>query len=633
MQTLNLSLRQATPADWPAVASLLAAHKLPLDGAREHLAHYLVAVSNGEVIGCAGAEVYGRVALLRSVAVAPGLLRQGIGRALVTRLLDEARRRQIATVHLLTVTAPEYFAQFGFKRGPVEQAPQALKASAEFQGACPACSAFMSLTLNAVTATDATDLPVAVLGAGPVGLAAAARLIERGVPPLILEAGDAVGANLRDYGHVRLFSPWRYNVDAAMAALLAPTGWQAPPADELPLAGDVVERVLEPFAALPQVAQALHLRTRVVSVSREGFDKVKTAGREKAPFVIRALRDGRPIEFRARAVIDASGTWATPNPLGASGLPAPGERELADAIAYGIPDVLGDQRERYAGKRTLVVGAGHSAANALLSLAELAKQAPGTTLVWAVRSPVLQRVFGGGDADALPARGQLGASLKALRDSGGLEFVSGLRITELQREADGITVRGLDPDGRAITLPGIDRIVCATGQRPDLGITSELRLKLDPWLESTEALGPLIDPNLHSCGTVRPHGHRELAHPEPGFYTLGVKSYGRAPTFLMATGFEQARSVVAAIAGDIVAADRVELDLPETGVCSVDLAQDAGGSGAACCGPVSAPASKAAAATAQAAPARGGCGPQSCSAPAPRTVAAAQPAPQARCCG
>lgn len=636
MQTLNLSLRQATPADWPAIAALLEAHKLPLDGARAHLAHYLVAVSNGEVIGCAGAEVYGRVALLRSVAVAPGLLRQGIGRALVTRLLDEARRRQIASVHLLTVTAPEYFAQFGFKRGPVEQAPQALKASAEFQGACPACSAFMSLTLNAVTATDATDatdLPVAVLGAGPVGLAAAARLIERGLQPLILEAGDAVGANLRDYGHVRLFSPWRYNVDAAMAALLAPTGWQAPPADELPLAGDVVERVLEPFAALPQVAQALHLRTRVVSVSREGFDKVKTAGREKAPFVIRALRDGHPLEFRARAVIDASGTWATPNPLGANGLPALGERELADAIAYGIPDVLGQQRERYAGKRTLVVGAGHSAANALLSLADLARQAPSTTLVWAVRSPVLQRIFGGGDADALPARGQLGASLKALRDRGGLEFVSGLRITDLQREADGITVRGIDPDGRAITLPGIERIVCATGQRPDLGITSELRLKLDPWLESTEALGPLIDPNLHSCGTVRPHGHRELAHPEPGFYTLGVKSYGRAPTFLMATGFEQARSVVAAIAGDIEAADRVELDLPETGVCSVDLAQDAGGSGAACCGPVAAPAAKVAAAPAKVAPEPRGCGPQSCGVPTRGEAAAAQPALKARCCG
>jgi N-acetylglutamate synthase-like GNAT family acetyltransferase len=629
MQTLNITLRPATHGDWSAIAALLEAHKLPLDGAREHLSTYLLATSNGEIIGCAGAELYGGVALLRSVAVAPGLHAQGIGRMLVSRLLQEATRRQIATVHLLSVIAPEYFAQFGFKRGPIGEAPQALRASAEFQGACPACAAFMSLALNAAPARS-TDLPVAVLGAGPVGLAAAARLIERGIEPLVLEAGAQVGANLFDYGHVRLFSPWRYNVDAAMAALLAPTGWQAPPADELPLAGEVAERVLRPFAALPQVAAGLHLGTRVVSISREGFDKVKTTGREKAPFVIRALRDGQPVEFRARAVVDASGTWNTPNPLGANGLPALGERELADAIVYGIPDVPGRHRARYAGRRTLVVGAGHSAANALLALAELVRDEPATRLVWAVRSPTLARVFGGGTADALPARGRLGASLKALRDSGGLEFVSGLRITELRREGDAITVRGLDAEGQPITLTGIDQIVCATGQRPDLGITSELRLKLDPWLESTEALGPLIDPNVHSCGTVRPHGHRELAHPEPGFYTLGVKSYGRAPTFLMATGFEQARSVVAAIAGDLAAADRVELELPETGVCGFEPSPDAGSStaGSSCCGP----AADAAPAVVIAAPkaAVAGCGTASCGAPAGRPAVAAK---KVACCG
>lgn len=578
----NVSLRQAGSADWPAVEALLLANKLPTEGARQHLATTLLASSNGEVVGCAGAEVYGDIALLRSVAVAPGLQRQGIGQLLVERLLLEATRRQIRRLFLLTVTAPEYFARYGFKRGKIEQAPEALKASAEFQGACPACAAFMSLPLVEAPAPR-TDLPVAVIGAGPVGLAAVARLIERGIEPLLLEAGDGVGASLRDYGHVRLFSPWRYDVDPAMAAQLDGTGWSAPNPDDLPLAGDVVDRVLQPYAALPAVQRALHLKTRVVAISREGFDKVKTTGRESAPFVIRAERNGQPVEFRARAVIDASGTWATPNPLGANGLPAIGERENAEAIFYGIPDVLGRDRGRYAGRRTLVVGAGHSAANALLALAELAQAAPGTRLAWAVRSPVLTRVFGGGDADALPARGQLGSALKSLRDSGRMEFVSGLRIGEVVRAGASLTVRGFDAEGRPLEVPGIDQIICATGQRPDLAMVGELRLKLDPWLESTEALGPLIDPNAHSCGTVRPHGHRELAHPEPGFYTLGVKSYGRAPTFLMATGFEQARSVVAAIAGDIEAADRVELDLPETGVCGVGVAEG-GASGSACCG-------------------------------------------------
>jgi hypothetical protein len=245
--------------------------------------------------------------------------------------------------------------------------------------------------------------------------------------------------------------------------------------------------------------------------------------------------------------------------------------------------VLGRDREAYAGRRTLVVGAGHSAAHALLALAELAESVPGTRLAWAVRSPVLARVFGGGGADALPARGQLGSALKALRDSGRMDFVAGLRIAEVRRENGSLTVRGHDAQGRPLQVDGVDRIVCATGQRPDLAMVGELRLELDPWLESTAALGPLIDPNLHSCGTVRPHGHRELAHPEPGFYTLGVKSYGRAPTFLMATGFEQARSVVAAIAGDLAAADRVELDLPETGVCSVGGGSDAEAGAADCC--------------------------------------------------
>ncbi|HSW26077.1 MAG TPA: NAD(P)-binding domain-containing protein [Burkholderiaceae bacterium] len=473
---------------------------------------------------------------------------------------------------------------------------------------------------------------MAVIGAGPVGLATAARLIERGIEPLVLEAGASVGANLLDYGHVRLFSPWRYNVDPAMALQLGFANWTPPPQDELPLAREIVERVLQPYAALPALAPRVHLGTRVLAISRDGFDKVKTTGRDAAPFVIRTLRDGKSVEFRARAVIDASGTWSTPNPLGANGLPALGEQENADAIFYGIPDVLGRDRARYAGTRTLVVGAGHSAANTLLALAELARSESHTRLLWSVRSATLTRVFGGGDADALPARGQLGSSLRALRDSGRLEFVSGLRISAIRRDGALLTVEGIGSDGKPLVLSGIDQIVCATGQRPDLATVSELRLKLDPWLESTEALGPLIDPNVHSCGTVRPHGHRELAHPEPGFYTLGVKSYGRAPTFLMATGFEQARSVVAAIAGDLEAADRVELDLPETGVCSVGEGP-AVDTGAACCGstavgpepvhaalPVTATTSKA-----------NGCGTASCGTPAPAArppIAAAE-----SCCG
>lgn len=156
----------------------------------------------------------------------------------------------------------------------------------------------------------------------------------------------------------------------------------------------------------------------------------------------------------------------------------------------------------------------------------------------------------------------------------------GVQVQEQMCKFMTLVITGLNAFNQSQQISHVDEIICATGQRPDVSITRELRVSLDPWLESTAALGPLIDPNLHSCGTVRPHGHRELSHPEPGLYTVGVKSYGRAPTFLMATGFEQVRSVVAAIAGDLEAADRVELDLPETGVCSLG---DGDSSLNACC--------------------------------------------------
>lgn len=620
MTPLSCSLRQATPADWPAIETLLQAHGLPTAGARNHLATFVIAQSGRDIIGCAGVEPHGEVALLRSVAVAPGRHRQGIGRTMVSLVLEEARRRNFKAVYLLTTTAREYFSRHGFALADRAAAPTALHQSAEFQGACPASADLMALTFAQPRMAALDRLPVAVIGAGPVGLAAAARLVERNLPFFILEAASSVGASLLDHGHVQLFSPWRYNVDPAVGAMLRASGWRTPDPQGLPWAREVVEQVLAPFARLPQIAPALHLGTRVIAVSRLGFDKVKSAGRDGAPFLIRAMRGGETVELQARAVIDASGTWHHPNPVGASGLPAIGEQEAAARIFYGIPDVLGAARERYAGKRTLVVGAGHSAANALLFLAELARHAGGTRLLWAVRSPALTRVFGGGSADALPARGALGAALQQLREAGGLTFLPGLRITHVERRGDELSVRGLDTDGVAQRIDGIDEIICATGQRPDLSLTRELRVKVDPWLESSEALGPLIDPNLHSCGTVRPHGHRELGHPEPGLYTVGVKSYGRAPTFLMATGFEQVRSVVAAIAGDLEAADRVELDLPETGVCSTAGGATQGLVGAACCdgAPVTPPI----------APAPAACSTARCGAPRVEPVAAT-----AGCCG
>lgn len=428
---------------------------------------------------------------------------------------------------------------------------------------------------------SSAELPVVVIGAGPVGLAAAAHLLERGMEPVVIERASDVGGHLQEFGHVRLFSPWRYNLDKAMKARLLESGWAEPDPDALPTAQEVLDRSLRPFASLPQVAPLLRLRSRVVAITRRGLDKVKTQDRSARPFLVRYIDDDGAHDLLARAVIDVSGTWSQPNPLGSSGIPATGEREHRDRVFYGIPDILGHHRSRYAGKRVLVVGAGHSAANSLLALAQLAQSHPRTRLVWAVRGKDPSRAFGGGAGDALPARGQLGAALKALRATGGLELISDFHIAAIHSNRSTLSVVGSRSDGGEMRVDSIDEIIAATGQRPDLSLTRELRLDLDPQLESTTALGPLIDPNVHSCGTVRPHGHRELAHPEPGFYTAGVKSYGRAPTFLMATGFEQVRSIAAALAGDLKAADEVHLDLPETGVCSSQPAPEGEG---ACCG-------------------------------------------------
>jgi thioredoxin reductase len=426
------------------------------------------------------------------------------------------------------------------------------------------------------------SFPVAVIGGGPVGLAAAAHLAARGLPVKVYEAGASIAANVRDWGHVRVFTPWRYCVDAASVALLERQGWHRPPADAFPTGSELIENYLEPLAATPELAGVIETNARITAISRLGMDKVVSRGREHRPFVLLVKTPAGVRRDLARAVIDASGTWATPNPLGASGLPAFGERELADRIAYGIPDILSQDQTVYAERTTLVVGAGHSAANALLDLARLAERKPATAAIWATRSTNLVRIYGGGDADQLPARGELGADTRELVESGRIPLISGFAILGLREVEGRIMVDGETPEGPR-TLGPVDRIIAAAGQRPDLSLTRELRLDLDPWLESTKALGPLIDPNEHSCGSVPPHGHRELAHFEPGFYTAGIKSYGRAPTFLLLTGYEQVRSVAAALAGDIAAADNVQLVLPETGVCTTTRSVE-GKESAGCCG-------------------------------------------------
>jgi thioredoxin reductase len=429
------------------------------------------------------------------------------------------------------------------------------------------------------------DLPVIVIGAGPVGLAAAAHLIKRGATPLILEAGDSVGASVLLWGHVRIFSPWKYNIDTAARELLERDGWVAPAGEDYPTGRELVESYLVPLASLPEIAQQLRLRHRVRAITRLGFDKMKTAGRETAPFDITVDTPSGEQRLLARAVVDASGTYAVPNPLGASGTAARGEAEAARYIHYGIADVLGRDRARYRGRRVAVVGSGHSAFDVLIDLAALADAEPGTEVTWLTRRAIADAKYGGAENDALPARGALGTRMRGLVDSGTVRHEV-LPITHVRATSAGVYLS----DGSREIGP-FDQIVATTGFRPDPAPLRELRLRLDDVLEAPPALAPLIDPNVHSCGTVPPHGARELAHPEQDVYIVGMKSYGRAPTFLMLTGYEQVRSVASALVGDLAGAAAVELVLPQTGVCSggpnsdccPDPASDCGSAESTCC--------------------------------------------------
>jgi thioredoxin reductase len=419
---------------------------------------------------------------------------------------------------------------------------------------------------------------VAIIGAGPVGLAAAAHVLERGLQPVVLEAGDSAGHSVRQWGHVQLFSPWEYNIDRAAARLLATTGWNSPEPDLYPTGAELLERYLQPLATKTILATHIHTSSRVTDISRAGFDKLKTKGREAAPFEIRYQNGHGPKMVRADAVIDASGTWHSPNPAGANGLQAVGEKQAADKIAYGMPDVLGKDRAQYAGRTVAVLGAGHSAIGTLTDLARLATQAPGTRPIWLLRGNDPAKAFGGGANDKLAARGELGATFAALVAAGQIQVESQFRVSHLTSDGSRLIVgTGAGCCGRQIV---VDQLIVAAGFRPDLDFVRELRIALDPAIECPVALAPLIDPNEHSCGTVRPHGARELAQNEPGFYFAGMKSYGRAPTFLMITGYEQVRSIAADIAGDHEAAERVELVLPETGVCNRSAAPGA----SQCCG-------------------------------------------------
>lgn len=426
----------------------------------------------------------------------------------------------------------------------------------------------VDLTVPSLRERSLDSLPVAIVGAGPIGLAAAANLIQRGIDFVIFEAGDDIASSIRQWGHTRLFSPWKHVVDPASRRLLEATGWTLRAPESLPTGTELVEQYLEPLAALEPIASRIRTGVTVDAITRRGMDRTRTARRSSTPFLLRVRTPDGVEEITARAVIDASGTYDHPNSLASSGLEPLGLPDVADRVSHALPDVLGRERARFAGRHTTVVGAGHSAANTLLALADLAEQEPATRITWLIRNGSAVRVTTSDD-DGLAARASIGRRVDALVHAGRIEVVDRFETIRLGRTDDGVRLYGLRGDD--LVEHETDLVVNATGFRPNLEMLREIRLELDDIVEAPKRLAPLIDPNVHTCGTVEPHGFAELQHPEPNFFLAGMKSYGRAPTFLLATGYEQVRSITAWIAGDVAAASRVALELPATGVCSTSL--------------------------------------------------------------
>jgi thioredoxin reductase len=424
--------------------------------------------------------------------------------------------------------------------------------------------------MTTIHSKEVDALPIAIIGGGPIGLAAAAHLLSKSEKFILFELGKTVGSSVLEWGHVRMFSPWEYNIDKNARVLLEKTDWISPNPNDIPNGKELVNEYLIPLSEIPEIQENLIMNAKVVGVVKKGLDKLKTYDREDRPFQLYVEVNEQLKVYEAKAVIDASGTWRNPNPMLSNGLWTKAEKNLKDKIHYGIPNVLGDLKEKYANKRVMVVGSGHSAINVMLELARLKEKYIDTTIHWVLRKSHISDVYGGQERDGLPARGELGIRIQKLVESEMINIITPFRISEVVSAGETMIVKG-DINGEATEVSEIDEIIVSSGFRPDTSFINEVRINLDSAVESVSALAPLIDPNIHSCGTVRPHGEAELKQPEKGFYIVGMKSYGRAPTFLLATGYEQVRSVVAYLTGDSIGAKEVHLELPETGVCSISL--------------------------------------------------------------
>ncbi len=386
---------------------------------------------------------------------------------------------------------------------------------------------------------------VAILGAGPTGLEAALACIDAGYPFTLYDAADGVAGDVRRWGHVRVFTPWSLDVSPRMRRHLFGAGISVPDTDECPTGTELVEGLFEPLAGLAAVAPNLSTGTRVLEVGREGLvknDEIGTGRRSQHRF--RLLVEGPEGERvdTADVVLDCTGTYGNPNATGNGGIAAPGERELDEVIRRHIPDFVAEA-ESWAGRTTLVVGAGHSAQTAVADLATLAESHPGTRVLWALRSE--EPGFAPDEKDPLPERSALLARAAELAGGASLavEVLPGVVVDSLARHEGKTRVVLRSRDGEEKTVD-VDWVLSLTGYVGDHSLYRQLQVH-----ECYATTGPmnlaaaLLGSGSADCLDQAGHGPETLVNPEPGFFILGSKSYGRNNTFLMRVGWEQVEEV------------------------------------------------------------------------------------------
>ena len=402
--------------------------------------------------------------------------------------------------------------------------------------------------------SPSSPLEIAIVGAGPIGLEAALYARALGHRPTVYERLDP-GANIRRWGFLELFSPWDLNTSPLGLEALEAQGVPAPGGLEYPGGDEYCDRYLTPIASF--LGESIKTGREIISISRSGLLKTEAIGspeRRQRPFELLVRnRENEVKTVEAQVVIDASGVYQNHGHLGNGGMPAPGEAEHSTEIAYHIPDLLGADRSSYEGRSTLLVGAGYSAATVVASFIELMKQAPSTRLTWARRDsrpePLPRH-----EADPLPQRDELAmkANLFAKSPPEGCEVIDGFITSRIEASQDRLRIELRGPtqaDSRAVE---VDRVISMTGYRPETGIFRELQVHLCYATEGPMKLAAALagGDSGGDCLAREELPGDTLGNPEPGFFIIGHKSYGRRSDFLLRTGIEQVRDIFRLVEGD-----------------------------------------------------------------------------------